>query len=112
MSSSCVWSSAHHFFRVKCYLSVLMGKFGNSLIASIKMESDHSLSVLILILFLFSEKLVGGAIFKCYQVSLTHFLSDVFKNFLAFILWSFARWFSNTLLASFVPLDFSTLSVE
>lgn len=35
------------------------------------MESDHSLSVLILILFLFSEKLVGGAIFKCYQVSLT-----------------------------------------
>lgn len=55
-----------------------MGKFGNSLIASIKMESDHSLSVLILILFLFSEKLVGGAIFKCYQVSLTHFLSDVF----------------------------------
>ena len=76
------------------------------------MESDNSLSVLILILFLFSEKLVVCAIFKCYQVSLTHFLSDVFKNFLAFILRSFARCFSNTLLASFVPLGFSTLSVE
>lgn len=109
--SSWVRSSAHHFFKVTCYLPVLMGKFGNS--CPRKMESDRSLSVLILILFLFSWKLVLCARFKCHQVSVTHFLSLMYCKTFWCLFCSLLHSVFQILFwprYSFVPLGFTTLS--
>lgn len=75
------------------------------------MESDHSLSVLILILFLFSRKLVC-ANFKCHQVSVTHFLSLMYCKTFWHLFHSLLHGVFQILFwprYSFVPLGFITL---
>ena len=88
-------------------------KFPNVIACPRKMESDHSLSVLILILFLFSRKLVVCASFKCHQVSVTHFLSLMYCKSFWHLFHSLLHGVFQILFwlgYSFVPLGFITLS--